>query len=70
MANAERAIVKKENKDDIEKMLKKFKNKVTRTGIIKNYRNRKEYIKPSEEKRKEKKKAIRTRKWLEENKGE
>ena len=45
-------------KDGLDKALKKFKKKFEKTGILKELKRRKEYTKPSVERRKEVKKAI------------
>ena len=44
--------------ENIERALKKFKKKFERTGTVKELRNRKQFIKPSIERREEIKKAI------------
>ncbi len=44
--------------ENIEKALKKFKKKSEKTKVIREYRNRQFYTKPSEERRAEKLKAI------------
>lgn len=67
MANAQRLRIKSEKKGDIEKMLKKYKNKVNNTKLINKIKEKQEYIKPSEQKRRKYKKAINTRKWIEKN---
>ena len=46
-------------KQDINKALKEFKRKVIKSGHIMELRNRKEYTKPTTERREEKQKAIR-----------
>lgn len=46
-------------KQDINKALKEFKRKVIKSGHILELRNRKEYAKPTTEKREQKNKAIR-----------
>lgn len=46
-------------KQDINKALKEFKRKVIKSGHILELRNRKEYTKPTTEKREQKNKAIR-----------
>ena len=46
-------------KQDINKALKEFKRKVIKSGHIMELRNRKEYTKPTAEKREQKQKAIR-----------
>ncbi|MCF8459432.1 MAG: 30S ribosomal protein S21 [Flavobacteriales bacterium] len=43
--------------ESIEKSLKKFKRKFEKTGAMRDLRNRKQYVKPSVERRKEMKKA-------------
>jgi small subunit ribosomal protein S21 len=47
-------------KQDINKALKEFKRKVIKSGHIMELRTRKEYVKPTTEKREKKQKAIRT----------
>jgi|TARA_R110000803_G_scaffold32332_2_gene71340 small subunit ribosomal protein S21 len=51
-------IIKKGDKDSIDKMLKSYKRKVRETQLLKEVRGRKEFTKPSEAKRKQKLKAI------------
>lgn len=46
-------------KQDINRALKEFKRKVIKSGHILELRNRKEYTKPTTEKREQKQKAIR-----------
>ena len=46
-------------KQDINKALKEFKRKVIKSGHIVELRNRKEYTKPTTERREQKNKAIR-----------
>ena len=46
-------------KQDINKALKEFKRKVIKSGHIIELRNRKEYTKPTTERREQKNKAIR-----------
>lgn len=46
-------------KQDINKALKEFKRKVIKSGHIMELRNRKEYTKPTTEKREQRQKAIR-----------
>ena len=46
-------------KQDINKALKEFKRKVIKSGHIIELRNRKEYTKPTTQRREEKQKAIR-----------
>jgi small subunit ribosomal protein S21 len=43
--------------ESIERSLKKFKRKFEKTGVMRDLRNRKQYVKPSIERRKEMKKA-------------
>jgi small subunit ribosomal protein S21 len=43
--------------ESIERSLKKFKRKFEKTGAMRDLRNRKQYVKPSIERRKEMKKA-------------
>ena len=54
-------------KGNINKALKSFKRKFKQTGKLKEVRERKNYIKPSAKKRKQKEKAILKRKYKEEN---
>lgn len=54
-------------KGNINKALKIFKRKFKQTGILKEVRERKNYIKPSLNKRKQKQKSILTRKYKENN---
>ena len=54
-------------KGNINKALKIFKRKFKQTGILKEVRERKNYIKPSLKKRKQKQKSILTRKYKENN---
>jgi small subunit ribosomal protein S21 len=51
-------IIEIEGKDSLEKALKKYKKKYEKTGVLKKLRSRKEYVKPSEKRRDEIKKAI------------
>ncbi len=53
-------IIKGEN---INKALKKFKQKVRDTKLLKKLRENKQFDKPSAKKRKAKQKAIRVNKW-------
>lgn len=46
-------------KQDINKALKEFKRKVIKSGHIFELKNRKEYTKPTTEKREQKQKAVR-----------
>ena len=54
-------------KGNINKALKLFKRKFKQTGILKEVRERKNYIKPSAKKRKQKEKAILKRKYKDKN---
>ena len=54
-------------KGNINKALKHFKRKFKQTGALKEVRERKNYIKPSAKRRKQKEKAILKRKYKEEN---
>ena len=54
-------------KGNINKALKIFKRKFKQTGILKEVRENKNYIKPSTKRRKQKEKAILKRKYREEN---
>jgi small subunit ribosomal protein S21 len=51
-------IVKIRKNENINQALKRFKRKFRDTGVVKEIRKRKEFIKPSARKRKEKLKAI------------
>tara|TARA_R110000772_G_scaffold260226_2_gene378119 strand:+ start:1665 stop:1847 length:183 start_codon:yes stop_codon:yes gene_type:complete len=51
-------IIKKGDKDSIDRMLKSYKRKVKETRLLKEVRGRKEFTKPSEARRKQKLKAI------------
>jgi len=51
-------IIKKGEKDSIDKVLKQYKRKCRETRLLKDIRARKEFVKPSEIKRKQKLKAI------------
>jgi small subunit ribosomal protein S21 len=51
-------IIKKGEKDSIDKVLKMYKRKVRNTQLLKELRGRKNFEKPSEAKRKKKLKAI------------
>ena len=51
-------IIKKGDRDSIDKMLKSYKRKVRETQLLKKIRSRQEFIKPSVVKRKQKSKAI------------
>jgi small subunit ribosomal protein S21 len=56
-------IVKLKKGDNITKALKKFKQKVRKTKLIQEIRERKQFDKPSAKKRANKKKAIRVNQW-------
>jgi len=51
-------IIKRGEKDSIDKTLKQYKRKCRETGLLNDIRSRKEFIKPSAAKRKQKLKAI------------
>ena len=51
-------IIKKGEKDSIDKVLKQYKRKVRETQLLKEIRSRKEFTKPSTKKRKQRQKAI------------
>ena len=51
-------IIKKGEKDSIDKVLKKYKRKCRENQLLKDIRARKEFVKPSAAKRKQKLKAI------------
>ena len=59
-------IVKIDNKVNLERALKILKNKVVKTGMIKNLRSRQEFVKKSEVRREEVRKAIYIQKLKEE----
>ena len=50
-------ILKRGEKESIDKLLKRFKRKVRETRLIKDIRNGKEFVKPSEKRRKQVQKA-------------
>ena len=54
-------------KGNIERALKQFKRKFKQTGILKKVKDKKNYIKPSTKRRKQKEKAILKQKYKEEN---
>jgi small subunit ribosomal protein S21 len=56
-------IVKLKKGENINKALKRFKNKVRNTKLIRNIREGQYFEKPSEAKRKAKKRAIRVNQW-------
>jgi small subunit ribosomal protein S21 len=51
-------IIKKREKDTIDRMLKEYKRKSIRYGVIKEVKNRKEFVKPSVKRRQQKLNAI------------
>lgn len=57
MATKGKVSVKVRN-GNLDNALKYFKNKVMETGVLQEYKERQEYIKPSVKKRKKKKEAI------------
>ena len=60
-------IVKIGKKENINQALKRFKRKVSKAKMMKEIRERKNFMKPSMKKRIQKLKAINTNKWLKEN---
>ena len=50
--------IKVENKDTLERCLKKLKRKFDQTGVVRELRRRKEFVKPSVKRRDEIKKGI------------
>jgi len=56
-------IVKLKKGDNINKALKRFKQKVRSTKLIKQVRDNQYFEKPSQARRKQKQKAIRVNKW-------
>ncbi len=60
-------IIKLRKKENINQALKRFKRKFRDTGVIKEIRKRKEFIKPSALKRKQKQKAVYKAKYLASN---
>ena len=60
-------IIKIKKGEQIQRALKRYKQKVRNTKLTKEVRERKEYIKPSAKKRRQKQKAIMTRKYRENN---
>ena len=56
-------IIKKREKDSIDRMLKRYKQKCRNTKLIRNIRDGKQYTKPSEKKRLIKQKAVH-REWV------
>lgn len=53
--------VKVRNNEDIDRALKRFRRQVNRSRVLREYRQNMAYIKPSEEKRLEKKRSRRRR---------
>jgi len=51
-------ILKRGEKESIDKLLKRIKRKVRETRLIKDIRNGKEFVKPSEKRRKQVQKAV------------
>ena len=51
-------IIEGKKNESIERILKRYKSKVSRTKVIKNFRDKKIFIKKSARKRTEKQKAI------------
>jgi small subunit ribosomal protein S21 len=51
-------IIKKREKDTIDRMLKEYKRKSIRYGVIKEVKDRKEFVKPSVKRRQQKLNAI------------
>ena len=51
-------IVPVKEAENIERALKRFKRKFERTGVVKELRNRKAFIKPSVERRKKRQHAV------------
>ena len=60
-------IVKLKKGENINKALKRFKNKVRSTKLIRSIRDNQYFEKPSQARRKQKMKAIRVNKWKIEN---
>lgn len=60
-------IVKIGKKENINQALKRLKRKVRNSQILKEVRDRKQFLKPSAKKRLKKQKAVMTRKWIQEN---
>ena len=56
-------IVKLKKGENINKALKRFKNKVRSTKLIRSIRDNQYFEKPSQARRKQKMKAIRINKW-------
>lgn len=60
-------IIKIGKKENINQALKRFKRKVSKSKVMKEIRERKNFMKPSMKKRIKKLKAINTNNWLREN---
>lgn len=60
-------IIKIGKKENINQALKRFKRKVSKSKVMKEIRERKNFMKPSMKKRVKKLKAINTNNWLREN---
>ncbi len=60
-------IIDVKDNDSIDKALKRYKRKYQRVGILKELRNRKEFTKPSVQRREEKLDAIYREAYLREN---
>lgn len=60
-------IIKIGKKENINQALKRFKRKVSKSKMMKEIRERKNFMKPSMKKRIKKLKAINTNNWLREN---
>jgi len=60
-------IIKIGKNENINSALKRFKRKVKNTGMIKELRERQQFVKPSVAKRKSKQQAIKTEKYRREN---
>ena len=56
-------IIKVGKKENINQAVKRMKKKVRDTGLIKQIRERQQFLKPSVKKRKAKQKAIRKEQW-------
>jgi len=60
-------IIDVKDNDSIDKDLKRYKRKYQRAGILKELRNRKEFTKPSVEKREQKLDAVYREEYLRKN---
>ena len=60
-------VIKIKKGEQIGRALKRYKQKVRNTKLIKEIRERQQYLKPSDVKRKNKQKAIKTRMYREAN---